>query len=292
LTNHLNEAAARHRRLEAALKALDDAVREPWTAPDDDPLFICALGWRSGSTLLQRIVMTDPSILVWGEPMDKLGLLDRIVDSVGQASPEFPPAEQFLSHRRDVDLTRDWIANLMPDAGDFKAGLRSLFDTWLAAPARRRGFTRWGVKEVRWSGQHATVLRWLYPRSRIVVLARHPVDAFQSMTRLGWDFWVRLPDRPVSDLDSFARFWNAMALSWVEAARPLGAEVLRYEDLVVGDAGFLESLARRLGLALQSGQALRARVGAAPDGPRLSDGEKARIAELTAPGRAAFLYAE
>ena len=35
----------------------------------DEPVFLFSAGWRSGSTLLQRLIMSDASIFVWGEPM-------------------------------------------------------------------------------------------------------------------------------------------------------------------------------------------------------------------------------
>ena len=49
---------------------------------------------------------------------------------------------------------------------------------WLAAPARKRGFARWGVKEVRWSGAHGLVLRWLYPKAHFLLIVRDPVSAY------------------------------------------------------------------------------------------------------------------
>ncbi|MEO0535490.1 MAG: hypothetical protein AAF215_16660 [Cyanobacteria bacterium P01_A01_bin.123] len=33
----------------------------------DSPIFVFSAGWRSGSTLLQRLVMSDKSVVIWGE---------------------------------------------------------------------------------------------------------------------------------------------------------------------------------------------------------------------------------
>ena len=35
----------------------------------ESPIFLLATGWRTGSTLLQRILVTDPHLLLWGEPL-------------------------------------------------------------------------------------------------------------------------------------------------------------------------------------------------------------------------------
>ena len=40
----------------------------------ESPIFLLAAGWRSGSTLLQRILVTDPSVLLWGEPFGEMAL--------------------------------------------------------------------------------------------------------------------------------------------------------------------------------------------------------------------------
>jgi hypothetical protein len=59
-------ARLRDRRILAAIAALDSQGALLGKTPDDQPIFVCAVGWRSGSTLLQRLLMTDPSVLVWG----------------------------------------------------------------------------------------------------------------------------------------------------------------------------------------------------------------------------------
>jgi hypothetical protein len=285
-------AKGRHARLEAALGALDAAAQTARPAPEDDPIFVCAIGWRCGSTLLQRILMTDPKVFVWGEPLDRLGVLSRLAEIVEGAGPDWPPPDHWVGDWSKVDRTGGWIANLSPDAGDLKAALRALLDTWLAQPARREGFERWGVKEVRWTGVQARVLRWLYPSARFVVIVRNPIAAYASMRAVGLHapgpgFWVRWPDRHVSDLDAYARYWNELALSWSPAAGPLDATVLRYEDLITGRVD-LGALGARLGLALRPALALDVKAGAAPTAAPLPRAEATRVNALTAHGRAVF----
>ena len=107
----------------------------------------------------------------------------------------------------------------------------------------------------------------------------------------GRGFWVRWPDRHVTDLDGYARYWNELAVSWSFAAQALGAEVLRYEDLVGGRAD-LAALGERLGLALKPAIALAVRSGATPNPTPPPPDEAARVNALTAEGRAALNYGD
>jgi Sulfotransferase family len=288
--------SVRIERLERSLSLLDGATREPQTFLDDDPVFVASIGWRSGSTLMQRAVMTDPSILVWGEPLAHLLYLNRLAEPLFGISEDWPQASHWLSHRPKVDLTRDWVATLSPDAGHLKAAYRAFLDSWMAVPARQRGFKRWGVKQVRWTGEDAVVLRWLYPRCKFLVVVRHPVSAYQSMRNFGFDppaygHLVKWPDQWVASLDDYAQFWNALALSWGAVIDKLGATWVRYEDFVDGRVD-LNPIGASFGLNLQAEVARSAKVGGSTYQTMISPAEREQINELTAPGRQLFSYLE
>jgi len=51
----IQDAGLRHRKMLEATAALDRAAREVPPASDERPVFVCAVGWRCGSTLLQLI---------------------------------------------------------------------------------------------------------------------------------------------------------------------------------------------------------------------------------------------
>ena len=283
-------------RLEAALRLLDAATREPQGVPDDDPVFVAGLGWRTGSTLVQRAMMTDPSILLWGEPLERLLHIDRIAEALMAITEGWPLSDHWISHREDVDLARDWVATLAPDPGHLKAGYRAFYDAWLAAPARQRGFGRWGAKQVRWSGAHAILLRWLYPRCHFVLVVRHPVSAYLSVRNAGfeppdWGEIVRWPDRWIVTLDDFARYWNELALSWNAVIEKLGVSWFRYEDLVEGRVD-LAAIGASFGLKLRPEIALSVTAGGPTRQVTLTAAERDRINELTAEGRALFVYDE
>jgi hypothetical protein len=237
-------------------------------APGDtesSPVFVLATGWRTGSTLLQRVLMTDRRLLLWGEPLGRFGLLTRISEAVCGMEAGWPPDEFWVDRRPPGDLTTTWIANLFPPAESFRASLRALFERWLGEPARARGYARWGFKEVRLGAAEATVLRWLYPAAHFVVTSRDPVAAYRSVkgSAKDWKLYARWPDHRVDSVVSFARHWDALASSWGHAGDPrsaLAPFVLRYEELTARGHD-LAPLASRLGLHLDPAPALAMRVG-------------------------------
>jgi len=283
-------------RLERSLALLDAATREPQTFADDAPVFVAGIGWRTGSTLMQRALMTDPTILVWGEPLAHMLHLNRMAEPLLAISEEWPEEGHWLSHRPNVDLIHEWVATLAPDPGHLKAAYRAFLDRWLAVPARQRGFNRWGVKQVRWSGEDAILLRWLYPQCRFLVVIRHPVSAYSSMRNFGFDppefgHLVKWPDQWVASLDDYADFWNMLALSWGEVIDKLGATWVRYEDFVDGRID-LDPIGASFGLRLRSSAASSAKVGGSVYKINLSGAERDRINEMTAAGRRLYGYEE
>jgi hypothetical protein len=75
-------------------------------APSNEaPVLVCSAGCISGSTLLQRMLMTDPSILVWSEPMDRLGVLAHLTDIVAGVCGDWPRGWRYVSQRGLVSLT-------------------------------------------------------------------------------------------------------------------------------------------------------------------------------------------
>src|SRR5215469_13663978 len=107
------------------------------------PVFLLSTGWRAGSTLLQRILVTDPRLLLWGEPLGEMALISKMAEMVGYSvSPTLLQLWGSQAEAGSDPLSTSWIANLYPPATDFRRGLRSVFDQWLGRPAHERGFSR------------------------------------------------------------------------------------------------------------------------------------------------------
>jgi hypothetical protein len=98
------------------------------------------------------------------------------------------------------------------------------------------GSERWGFKEVRLSADYAHYLKLLYPNCKLLFLIRNPYDAYRSWAarrNAGWKWFYRWPDQPLT-ARLFGQLWTELAASFVAEAEPLGAHIVRYEDLTAG----------------------------------------------------------
>lgn len=233
-------------RLRQAVEYLADRAGDE-SATSDRPVFILSAGWRSGSTLLQRLLCSDPTILVWGEPYgDQIPII-----KLAAGLTEFGRYRDPFDRLDEIDtshLATTWIATISPSANDLRRAHRAFFLTLFAEPARERGFERWGVKWVRLSADYACYLRWLFPEARIIFLTRNPISSLRSYKWKRW-FSVR-PSFRVDNAVKFFAHWNQLAKSFVGAEREPNSLLIRYEDLIA-DPESLERLAVATGLELE-----------------------------------------
>ena len=259
--------------VQRALAWFPEIEGRPDEGDGSEPVFVLAAGWRTGSTLLQRILMTDPQLCLWSEPMGRMAPFPRLTESILAIDGTWPSREWTTG---SPDASDDLgVARQMPCGSDLRAGWRSWLRTWLADPAALRGRPRWGLKEVRLGAADACVLRWLFPRARVVALVRHPYAAYRSCKY--WTLYDRWPDVPVDSAASYGRHWARLAGSWLEGPDVPPALLVRYEDLLSGSFDFRE-LEQDLGLHLEEDRALDRRVGATRDGHGLTRSERNTIA--------------
>jgi hypothetical protein len=257
----------------------------------DAPIFVLATGWRAGSTLLQRILITDSRLLLWGEPFGDLALPSRIAEMVGHISELYLLKERFIQDNlTSAAMATSWIATLYPPGHDFRLALRSLFDQWLGEPARQRGFARWGLKEVRLGATEASLLHWLYPHAKFVILSRHPYDCYRSLADSGWNHvYYQRPQVRVDSAAGFARHWNRLAAGWSELAAGFPCLHIKYEDLINGTVDF-RKLESWLGIVIRENVALDVFVGRTAVRQSLSWHERLIISKEAGPGMKALGY--
>lgn len=212
------------------------SISSRWTVdvdeplPCENPIFILAAGWRSGSTLLQRMLVADPELMIWGEPHDRAQIIQGLCAQWLPFTANWPNE----SHQAPLDpaeeLTESWLANRSPSATALRQAHRLFFDRLFGEPARQAGRTRWGLKEVRLDASHAMYLRWLFPASRILLLVRNPFDAYASYKQRGpWFFeW---PKEPVQGVAAYGEIWSRLATQFHELSSNSQCMLLRYEDL-------------------------------------------------------------
>lgn len=265
------------REVLAAVRARHEGPAE---TPADEPLFLLSAGWRSGSTLVQRLVNSGGAYFIWGEPYSRADLVPRLADSLRPITAAWPMPADVLREAAD-GLGDRWTANLHPGLEAVLEGHRALLRTICAPPPGAPAGAGWGFKEVRLSAEHALYLHLLFPRARFVFLVRDPLDAYASYK--SWRSWyIRWPEGQVRTAWSYAGLWAELAGGFPAAAAAVGGIVVRYEDLAPGGTA-IAALEERLAMPFDE-EVLTRRISGSGGGPaRLSGLERWILGRRTAP---------
>ncbi len=267
------------------------AVRERWPdLPEDhseSPIFLLGSSWRSGSTLLQRLVSASQEALIWGEPYAHCDYVRRLAESLLPLPSEDVQPGFFIDSEATGQWHAEWIANLYPEPDALIDAHRQFFKALYAGPARRRGYSRWGIKEVRLGGEEVAYLRWLFPAARIVFLHRNPHDAYRSYRSM--ERWYdRWPQDRVLTPAHFGRLWRIKTASFVKRQAEFDACLLSYEELCTGER--LAALSGHLGVAIGAA-ALERHIGGRTDVEPVPRLELRRLRSEVEPLAASLGYA-
>lgn len=199
----------------------------------EEPIFVFAAGWRSGSTLLQRLIMSSGEALIWGEPYADAAFIPRLTASMRAFRPGWP-AHRVVDDGESLDprqLSGRFVANLYPPLGDMVDAHRQFLLTLLRDPARRQGLSRWGLKDVSLGSDEAEYLHFLFRRARFLFIYRNPYDTWASFRRTYYGSYQRWPDVPVLDPGRFGRMWADLVYGFQVAEQRVGGLLVAYEDL-------------------------------------------------------------
>lgn len=254
------------RTLDTALKD----INHRWPTADkevdsEQPIFILSAGWRSGSTLVQRLICSSDNVLIWGEPLGDSAVIPRMASQLSVLSKNWPPDSSFLNDMKLETLSEHWIANLTPPIENFKKSHRAFFDEWLAKPAAENNeMVRWGLKEVRLTIEHAKYLKWIYPNAKFIFVYRNLFDAYRSWRGNTWaSQWPKYFSwSPIA----YARHWKLLLSGYLEGCSEVGGHIIKFEELTAGEVD-LRKLADYLGVKNIDSMILEKRI-ASPEKKR------------------------
>lgn len=200
------------------------------------PVFIFATGWRSGSTLLQRLITASGEVLVWGEAG---GGLNCFQDAWERYRQMLGPGDQRFAHGyggngadefqrfQAVGATgvNSWIACMNPPEQNILTAMRQMLVELYGKPAAALGYNRWGIKEVQSGIETARFMKVLFPEAKFVFLVRNPLSSLLSIKRRNWI--DRADDK--DPLRFFASHWKHLAREFRQADF---GHLVRYEDLI------------------------------------------------------------
>jgi len=245
---NFKEALAEGRSVGRALEVIGRRWPEVRSTSVEKPVFILSAGWRSGSTLLQRLVMSKQAILIWGEPYSHGLMLKHLAEGITAITDHWPESSWFVDAYDLQTLSSTFVANLYPSLPDLQSAYLRYMEALFIDPARTRGFCSWGIKDVRLTLDETRFLRWLYPEAKILFLVRNPFDAYRSYRAVG-GWYHEWPHDPILTAKRFGQHWADLARGFLLGAEEVDAKLVRYEELVGGglDLGELE---RYLGMPI------------------------------------------
>lgn len=208
-------------------------IRAAIKDPANSPVFVFSASWRTGSTLLQRIISASNTIFIWGEPHnlnELLQLYKRMLDV----------QEQRADGTKQEYARLSWIPVLSPAPEAMRSAFRSFFRELYFTPIEARGYSRWGFKEVHSNAVPAArMLYELFPEAKFIFLVRNPIETYLSIKNM--PFLANFAD-PFDPVNGWKK--NVSDFLDVMADGSLPAILVRYEDLIGGEPVARKTIAR------------------------------------------------
>jgi hypothetical protein len=185
------------------------------------PVFIYAVSWRTGSTLLQRIVTASKDIFVWGGPV----FLPKVRNLYERAESYL---DQVAWSRKAAFHSNvgKWTAVISPPPKRLKTTTKAFFEGLYQEETDNFGMKRWGFKEVRSDAvANMCLIKNLYPDCKLLFLIRDPYDTYRSIKGKNFHANFEEPMEPI-------KVWSNNVTEFL-SDRTIGKNALlvQYEDL-------------------------------------------------------------
>jgi tetratricopeptide (TPR) repeat protein len=210
---------------------LDWLMREPPAAAEDDdeappPVFLMGFP-RSGTTLLDQMLDSHSRIRV----LDEWPLMEKLSQTM--------PAPWY---RQASWKSGKWLARARDDYRQM--AVSALGEVW----------TDCLVDKMPLNVLFLPLIKAVFPRARIVVARRHPLDA--CLSAFMQEFRAHVSLVPFLDIEETANYWNRLDQllgNWQEAF-PEDVLMVPYEHLVEDPKGTLDSVMLHLGIPAEPQQ--------------------------------------
>tara|TARA_R110002050_G_scaffold150318_5_gene276999 strand:+ start:1858 stop:2844 length:987 start_codon:yes stop_codon:yes gene_type:complete len=215
---------------ESVLTNLPSSSRDEEPNHFAEPIFILSAGWRSGSTLLQRMILKDPTLMIWGEPYHRSNLINSQLEQLIPLQNQWPPNNYYIDENME-NLSDQWIANCWPKFSHLRNAQLMYWKTLFETPLASLGKSTWGIKEVRWGYKEVKYLKWLYPKAKFIFLCRNPYDAYASFYNYPKSAFLNWPKEPIMTAKDFSSMWLRLVKEFEQLTEDKIGILVKYEDL-------------------------------------------------------------
>jgi len=194
---------------------------------ENEPIFIFAASWRTGSTLLQRVLNASENVFVYGEPgfiSNARMLFERNEDYLQKVS--------WNRENNKTDKQGQWIPIFNPPVENlykaFQCYFTSLYNLSSIGIEENK---KWGFKEVRDNAyEDSKFLKKIFPKAKFLFLIRNPFDMYISLKGQDAIFNNFKDDKPLYPVE----VWNRNVSFFLDHTKinEVGGLVIKYEDLV------------------------------------------------------------
>jgi len=208
------------------------------------PVFVVAPTARNGVTLVQRLLNSSRQIVVYGENLDFMDRMPKLVHSTVQTHTTNGPHIAEARQKFLKQTTEFWTSNLWPDTQTF---MMIAFEAFYKAAllyqqqTQQDGISRWGVKNPLTEPQMIERLTVLMKGAKFVFIYRSLFDVARSAK-------ARQFIKNETELRNYGVQW-AHNLTTVLNAKWGHVQIIRYEDLLSEPDAHIQQLEQFAGIS-------------------------------------------